>query len=200
MSDELEQLVRGTLRRQAAEITQDSLRHHDIRPVRRSRVAPVLLVLACVVAVAVGSVLIYQGHTASPLGTPPGYVGYQWRLTEVATGEANTVVSQDIRATASFFPDGTVVLVDSVNALTGRYDGTATGFGVRGIGTTLALYDGRDPVRLAVVTAVDDLASGQHVDAAVLGETLTLRAAGRTLTFQQVGPVHPSDLRPGPSR
>jgi heat shock protein HslJ len=211
--DDVEQLVRGALRDRAAEITPATLHNHDLRPARRrSRAMPVMLATACFVAVAITvpvTLFVLRGGNpddvagSSPTGPysgPPGYAGYRWLLTSVQANGQRFPVPPDIPASASFFPDGTVVFQDNVNALSGRYDAGADGFSVHDVGTTFVLYAGDDPVQKMVISAVGALASGQAVQANLSGTHLVLATPDYTMSFQRSVAIETGTAGPSPSR
>jgi heat shock protein HslJ len=210
--DDIERMVRGALHDRAAEITRATLHEPDPRPARRSRTMPVMLATACFVAVTItvpvtlfllreGSPGDIAGNSPSrPYSGPPGYAGYRWQLTSVQANGQRSPIPPEILASASFFPDGTVIFQDNVNALSGRYDAGADGFSVHDVGTTFALYAGDDPLQKMVISAIGALVSGQAVQANLSGTQLVLAIPEYTMSFERSVPVDTRTVGPAPSR
>jgi hypothetical protein len=70
------------------------------------------------------------------------------------------VIPAPIGAFLEFGRDGTILLDDGTNALSGRYSVDGDGFVVQTVTTTLAGYGGNDPVRRAVEGAINTVAVG----------------------------------------
>lgn len=105
-----------------------------------------------------------------------------------------------IGAWVEFGPDDRIVARDGVNALSGRFRVVPGGFEVRNVGTTLALYAGKDPTRLATIAAIGTLMSGSRpgeLPAATARDTvleltqdrLVIQAGAIRLTLSRQGPA-----------
>jgi hypothetical protein len=116
--------------------------------------------------------------------------GHKWRLTQVKITGRTVDVPDSIDATLQLTSDGQFLASDSVNALSGTYTGTPTGFRVTSTGTTLVGYAGTDPTTEAVIAAIDVVARDQTVVAAkTTGTTLTLNVSNYELIFREGGPA-----------
>jgi hypothetical protein len=122
-------------------------------------------------------------------------VGHKWRLTRVTATGGKVDVPDSINATFQLTSDGRFLASDGVNALSGTYTATRTGFTVTSTATTAVGYGGTDPTKLAVITAIDVVLGHEAVGVAAktTGTTLTLNAANYQLTFHEEGPAvsHP---------
>jgi hypothetical protein len=58
--------------------------------------------------------------------------------------------------------DGSILLYNGVNALTGRFSADGDGFLVQDVGTTFKAYGGYDPARLAAQSGINTLAYGSE--------------------------------------
>jgi heat shock protein HslJ len=194
--DEVEDMVRTALRDNAAPITQDSLRHPVPPAARRPRTRQALLVAAAFVLAAGG---ITTAITLSPGDGPhwgaqslaPAYAGFRWNLRKVDSYE----VPADLNASLSFDLDGSFRTYDGVNSMFGHYDATATSARARDVGRTYALYIGADPMRQAVIAAMDEL-TVVEVETSVTGDQLTVHARSHMMVFTRGGP----DTSSAPSR
>jgi hypothetical protein len=137
------------------------------------------------------------------------YVGSDWRLASVADGANSTTIPAAVGARMELLPDGRILIDDSVNALSGRFTKTADGFEVHDVATTFVAYDGRDPVRVAAIAALNTLACGNRDgltppgpvrDTVVSadGTRLVVQAGALRLTFERTGPA--TATRPDPPR
>jgi hypothetical protein len=193
--------LRGQLTRAAAEFPVRG-RPLDLRRrvVRRRRIVSGLSVAAGIVAAAGVAVLVLvvagagPGRGGIPLsGAGTDYVGGSWRLVSVEQGGTSTVISADIGARMGLLPDGTILADDGVNAMSGRFTGTAAGFDVRDASTTLVGYGGNDPQRLAAIAGLQNLMFriGENVarDTVVSadGARLVVQAGTYRLTFEWIG-------------
>lgn len=189
------------------------------RVVRRRRVTAGLalafgVMIAAAVAVAVPMVSGSSPGPArgAPLTATPGtdYVGGSWRLTSVAEGAKTITIPADIGAQMDLLPDGQILVNDGVNTLSGRFTKSADGFEVRDVITTLVVYGGRDPHRLAAIAALDTLALGHPGQSSRARDTvlsadqtrLVVQAGAFRLTFEQAGPAptpdpHAASTTPG---
>ena len=121
-------------------------------------------------------------------------IGHQWRLTQVTASGRKLDVPDSLVATFQLTPDGLFLASDSVNALSGAYTATRTGFAVTHTATTLVGYAGTDPTRLAVIAAMNAVLLREgSVRAETSGSTLTLIAPNYQLSFREAGPAvtHP---------
>jgi META domain len=200
MADDVETRLTRALQARASEITPDRLRHRELRARRTTRLRPVL-VAAALIAVVVGvGVAARALRTENPrIGASSAtYVGSRWLLVSVRNGQQHSAVPAALRAGIAFGTDGEVVMSDSVNALSGRYTTTATGFVVSEAGSTAAGYAGTDPTTLLVIKAVDAIALGPMTTgtsaptvesrARVQAGRLVIEASGYELTFERAGP------------
>ena len=97
-------------------------------------------------------------------------------------------VPDSVVATFQVTPDGRFLASDSVNALSGAYTATRTGFTVTDATTTLVGYTGSDPTRLAVIAAMNAVLRPKgSVRAETTGSTLTLIAPSYQLSFRKAG-------------
>jgi hypothetical protein len=147
--------------------------------------------------------MVTSDGTPKPASTTSGaYVGSRWQLTSVADGATSTAIPADAGATVEFRKDGQIIANNGTDVLTGRFSTTSGGFEVRDVGTTLAVYGGNDPHRLAAIAGLNALAYGNRdgvtpsaaVRDAVVSATdtdLVIRAGGVRLTFHRVGPSVP---------
>lgn len=154
--DDVEDLVRTALRDNAAPITQDSLRQPDPPAARRPRTRSAALVAAAFVLAAGGitTAIALRADSGLQWGTQaPAYAGFRWDLRNVDSHE----VPADLGASLTFARGGDFRMRDGVNAMFGHYDGTPTSVRLRDVGRTLAAYAGDDPMRRAVIDAMDEL-------------------------------------------
>jgi hypothetical protein len=113
-----------------------------------------------VVAVA-STILVGLSGCASRSAVDAPYVGSEWRLTMVTNGSESVPISVDLDATMDLLDDGSIIMDDSVNVLSGHFTTTADGFEVTGVATTLVGSVGSvgdDPQRGAAVEAMRALA------------------------------------------
>jgi len=117
-------------------------------------------------------------------------VGHQWLLTQVTASGREVDVPGSVDATFQLTADGRFLASDSVNALSGTYTATRSGFTVTHAVTTLVGYAGADPTRLAVIAAMGAVLLREGaVGAKVTASVLTLTAAGYQLSFRAAGPA-----------
>jgi heat shock protein HslJ len=122
-------------------------------------------------------------------------VGRLWQLVQINHAGRTVAVPSTIDATLQLTSDGQFLASDTVNATSGKYKRTASGFVVTFAATTLVGYGGSDPTRLSVIDAIRELTlSTNHVDATINGTHLTLTVAHDRLVFVDHGPavVYPS--------
>jgi hypothetical protein len=123
------------------------------------------------------------------------WVDRRWQLTEIDRAGHVVMVPSSMKATLQLTRDGRFLADDTVNALSGAFRITATGFRVMSSMTTLVGYAGSDPTKLSVIAAIDEVASGSaDVTAGTVGATLTVAVSTYRLTFRDTGPavVYPS--------
>jgi hypothetical protein len=176
----------------------------DERPVvdssrHPSRGLAALVVLICLAGVGglVSLGLLMGDGERLPAGpgadTPP--VG-RWRLAEVANGQQSTPVAPEVHAVLTLSSSGRMVIDNGTDTLTGIVTFTPNGFVVRSVGTTLAVYGGTDPGRLAAIAGLNALAYGNSrgetepgpVRSTVVSAsstTLVIEAVGTRLTFER---------------
>lgn len=183
--DEVEDAVRTALRDNAALITQDSLRH-TAPPAARPRKGRSAVLVAAAFVLAAGGVTTAvtlrggdgPGHQWGVEAGSPAYVGFHWNLRKV--GEYD--VPPDLRASASFLPGGDFRLFDGTNSMFGRYEATTTSVRLRDVGRTFALYAGNDPVRRAVIAAMDEL-TVQEARVSVSADRLVVTTKSHEMVF-----------------
>ncbi|MDT4893700.1 MAG: hypothetical protein QOE97_2735 [Pseudonocardiales bacterium] len=131
-----------------------------------------------------------QSGTSISAGQPARQlVGSRWVLTEITTGHSALSVPESPQATWQFTADRQFLASDTVNAISGRYRLSPTGFATMNAGTTLVGYAGSDPVRLAVISAFRAMTSGP-VDVALTSSppnAVTMRVPGYVLKFRRSG-------------
>jgi len=88
----------------------------------------------------------HERSTSSP--AVAAGVGHKWALTRVTATGGKVDVPDSINATFQLTSDGRFLGSDSVNALSGTYTATPTGFSVTSIATTLLPDADTDPRRL----------------------------------------------------
>jgi len=161
------------------------------------RDAAIMSVVALLVAAAsaCGSAKQTQRERSASSPAVAAGVGHKWRLTRVTATGGKVDVPDSINATFQLTSDGRLLASDGVNALSGTYTATRTGFTVTSTATTAVGYGGTDPTKLAVITAIDVVLGHEAagVAAKTTGTTLTLNAANYQLTFHEEGPAvsHP---------
>jgi heat shock protein HslJ len=131
---------------------------------------------------------------SAPSSAIAAVIGHQWRLTQVTASGRKVDVPDSVVATFQLTPDGRFLASDSVNALSGAYTATRTGFTVTHPATTLVAYAGTDPTTRAVIAAMNAVLLREGaVDAKTTGSTLTLIARNYQLSFREAGPAvsHP---------
>jgi hypothetical protein len=113
-----------------------------------------------------------------------------WRLVQIRHAGQTLVVPGSLTATLQLTLDHQLLASDTVNALSGTYARTRTGFAVMSAGSTLVGYAGTDPTRLTVIAAMAAVA-GQESDvtAQLPGTALVLTVPNYELTFRDQGPA-----------
>ncbi|MGW6930016.1 META domain-containing protein [Lentzea sp. NPDC054927] len=184
--DDVEDLVRTALRDNAAQITQDSLRHNAPPAQRKPATRSALLVAAAFVVAAGGvtAAVTFGGDGLHWGSDAPAYAGSRWNLQSVG----GTEVPADLGAYVSFTRGDDFRAHDGVNAMTGHYDGTPTSVRPRDISVTTALYAGDDPVRKAVISAMDELRA-QGAQVSVAADQLVVRTGTQEMVFTRGGPA-----------
>jgi hypothetical protein len=148
---------------------------------------------ATALALLTGLVLVVGGGCAAKVGRSPSSPGpagidHKWRLTQVTADGKTTPIPDSITATVQFTADGQFLADDSVNAVSGGWVSTPTGYRVSSSGTTLVAYAGTDSTKLEVISAIDSVTMGQvNVAAHSVGTALTLAVPKCTLTFTEAG-------------
>lgn len=134
------------------------------------------------------------------------YVGIEWRLTTVTEGSVSVPISADLDATMDLLEDGTIIMNDSVNVLSGHFTTTAHGFEVTGVARTLVGYVGDHPGRDGAIKAMLALAYDTSDGGLTLHDDsrntvisaddghLVVDADSLRLEFDRAGPAKP----PGP--
>lgn len=203
--DNTEELLRSALKENAAAITPDSLRHRGPVTLRPSRIRSVAVVAAAFVVAAgvVTGAAVLNGRDGGQMvgaeSRQDAYVGYQWRLRSVAKDQVEHEVPAEVGATVSFYSNGDVVMQDGVNALFGRYEGSAAALQLRDVGRTYAVYGGDDPVRLMVIDAVHGLTSGT-MRLSTADDRLTITTATHLLVLDRGDALPDGPSAPPPSR
>jgi heat shock protein HslJ len=158
----------------------------------RPRAAAVVSVAALLVATSsgCGSAPRNQRSRSASSSAVAAAVGHQWRLMRVTVAGSQLDVPDSIDATFQLASDGRFLASDTVNALSGTYTATRTGFTVTSVASTAVGYAGTDRTRLAVIASMDAVL-GHHsaVAAQTSRTTLTLNLANYRLTFGDVGPA-----------
>lgn len=162
----------------------------------RPRAAAVVSVAVLLVAAssACGSAKSSQRDRSASSSAAAAGVGHTWQLTRVTVTGRKVEVPDSIDATLQLSSDGRFLASDTVNALSGTYTATRTGFTVTSTATTLVGYTGTDPARLAVIASIDAvLGHNSAIAATTTRTTLTLNLANYQLTFRDMGPAasHP---------
>jgi heat shock protein HslJ len=161
---------------------------HERRPGAAAIVSMAVLLVATLSGC--GSAMRNQRARSAPSSAVAAGVGHKWRLTTVTVTGRKVDVPDSIDATVQLTSDGRFLASDSVNALSGTYTATRTGFTVTSAATTLVGYAGTDPTRLAVISSMGAALGHQAAIAAkTTGTTLTLDLANYQLTFRDVGPA-----------
>jgi hypothetical protein len=121
---------------------------------------------------------------------PAAGVGRLWRLVEIRHAGETVVVPGSLTATLQLTLDHQLLASDTVNALSGTYASTRSGFAVMSAGSTAVGYAGTDPTRLTVIAAMAAVA-GQKSDvtAKLPGTALVLTVPDYELTFRDQGPA-----------
>jgi hypothetical protein len=146
---------------------------------------------------ACGSATQSQPEPSASSSAVAAAVGHKWRLTRVTVAGRQVDVPDSIDATFQLTSDGRFGAFDTVNAMSGTYTATRTGFTTTSTGTTAVGYTGTDPTRLAVIASMGAvLGHNSAVAATTTGATLTLNLANyrrrgptSSLTFRDAGPA-----------
>lgn len=133
---------------------------------------------------------VQSGTSISESQAARQLVGSRWVLIEITTGHRSLSVPASLQATWQFTADRQFLASDTVNAISGRYRLSPTGFATINAGTTLVGYAGFDPVRLAVIAAFQAMTSGP-VDVALTSSppNAAMRVPGYVLKFRRSGPA-----------
>jgi hypothetical protein len=124
----------------------------------------------------------------SSLSTAAMGVGHKWRLTLVSLGSETVAVPASLAATIQLTSDGQFLADDTVNALSGTWVSTPTGYRVTRSGSTLVGYAGGDATKVTVIDAIDSVAGSEaDVAAHAAGTMLTLTVPKYALTFSDDG-------------
>lgn len=184
--DDVEDLVRTALRDNAALITPDSLRRNAPPAPRRHAARPALLVAAAFVVAAGGvtATVTLRGDGQHWGTEAPAYAGSRWNLRTVGGAE----VPADLGAYASFGPGDDFRAFDGTNSMTGRYDALTTAVRLRDVGATTALYAGDDPVRKAVISAMNEW-TAREAQVSVTADQLVVRTGKQEMVFSRGGPA-----------
>lgn len=194
--DDVEDLVRTALRDNAALITQDSLRNTAAPAPRKSATRSALLVAAAFVVAAGGvTAAVTLRDDNQHWGTEaPAYAGSRWELRTVGGAE----VPADLGAFVSFTRGDDFRSYDGVNSMVGHYDATQNSVLLRDIALTYAAYAGDDPVRKAVISAMNEfLVRGAQLS--VTSDQLVVRTTAQEMVFTRSGPATGNGTPP-PSR
>lgn len=132
------------------------------------------------------------GNGSSATASTPG-LGRLWQVTQIRHAGQTFTPAPTVRATLQLTADGTYLADDSVNAISGTYRGSTSGFRTTRAASTLVGYAGSDPARLAVIAAMAALTSGSSASAQAKDGILTITVSGYELTFRDIGPAvtHP---------
>lgn len=184
--DDVEDLVRIALRDNAALITRDSLRYTAPRAPRKPATRSALLVAAAFVVAAGGvtAAVTLRGDDQNWGMEAPAYAGSRWDLRTVSGAE----VPFDLGAYVSFGPGDDFRAFDGVNTMVGHYDAMTTSVRLRDVGTTTALYAGDDPVRKAVISAMNEWTS-REAQFSITADQLTLKTGTQEMVFSRGGPA-----------
>jgi len=211
MSDDIERALSEAFHGRAATITADRLRHPELRTKRPSRLRRSIIVatgLAVIAGILIAGGYVLSGRNTPATSTGAAYVGSRWELSSVQHDGKRSPVPASYGVDIAFAPGGTIVMSDSVNALSGHYTTAPGGFTTSDMATTLAGYVGTDPVRTQIIEAIDAItfpsatngtsASSVTVDARVVADQLIITVAGYQLTLDRAGPAA-DPARPAPT-
>ena len=144
------------------------------------------------VAAVAGTALTGCGHSGAVVPSPAvsGFAGSQWRLTTVSEGSKTTGIPDSLGARMGFAPGGGFQADDGVNAISGKYTATGSGFAIHDGAITDVGYAGKDAGHLAAIAAFQPVTGGNHVTVVSLDRTrLVTQAGGYRLTFTRTGPA-----------
>lgn len=123
--------------------------------------------------------------------------GTAWRLVSIASGARTILLPQTSRPQLDFGRDGSILLDDTVNAVSGRYIVDNEGITISQAGTTLVGYAGNDPDKTTTIAAIDSIvfrfSNGTsrpttHVSARRAGDVLHIRSQHYELNYRAAGP------------
>jgi hypothetical protein len=140
------------------------------RVARRRRVvrAGVGRGLVAAAAAVTGIVVVAPSMTGGDNRSSPAavdsatYTGARWVLTGVTQQGRTTAIPLAMGAGMELRRDGSIVLDNGTNTLTGRFSADRDGFLVQDVGTTFKIYGGDDPARLAAQSGINTLAYGNE--------------------------------------
>ncbi|MDQ6850554.1 MAG: hypothetical protein M3070_11450 [Actinomycetota bacterium] len=179
------------------------MREHTVA-VTTTRLAGAMVVIAAVTSCASKPVAAPNAGSGSDAVR---IIGYRWLLTGVSTTRGHMTVPRSFAAAIQFTADGKYLASDSLNAISGAYTSTKSGFLVHDSASTTVGYVGKNPQRLAAIAGIDAITGeldGQSsvtvteanapstVLMAVPGYTLSLRRAGLAATFTSPSPTSTS--------
>lgn len=123
-----------------------------------------------------------------------------WLAIKVQTPGGNWVLTPDPSLAAVFGPSGSYSFRDGSGGESGTWSPAQHGVTLTGAGSNDALYIGKDPARLGLISAFILLSNskgyviggpGTDVDAAMLGNDLVLSRAGASVEFVPGPPQSP---------
>jgi hypothetical protein len=151
-----------------------------------NRRATGLALLTALVLAASGGCAAKVGR--SPSSPRPAGIDHKWRLTQVTADGKTTTIPDSVTATVQLTADGQFLADDTVNAVSGRWVSTPSGYRVSSSGTTLVAYAGTDSTKLEAMIAIDSVTVAEaNVTAHITGTALTLAVPKYTLTFMDAG-------------
>jgi hypothetical protein len=157
------------------------------------RRAPNLTAVMAAVLAAVALASCASNERKEEAGRPASassqLVGYKWLLTEITTSHGVVTVPASLQATYEFTGDQHFLASDSVNAISGGFTQTQSGFTTHNPATTVVGYVGTDLVRTKVIEAIRSVTFGTVVDvsAGSTPSSVVMAASGYRLTFSKVG-------------
>lgn len=224
MTDDVETRLRSALQYHAERVVAQET---QLRSPRRPWRTP-MLAAACVLAIVGLGVaarsLTDHRHDRTPVAAgADSFVGRRWLLSSVEHDGRTVSVSANLKATVDFGAlsptcpapvrgqscPGAIGINDTLNYLFGTYRLTADGLATSAMGSTGVGYDGRDPVRVEVIKAMNELGYGrvesagsdgnERVRAAVTGGRLTLTVAGYVMVLSPQGAGQIDTSAPSPT-
>lgn len=172
---------------------------------RRARIVAGVAAAAFVLAiVATGFVArAWSNHHSNAAGRSASfYRGSTYKLTSVEHAGRSMSAPASMNASVAFNSEGTIGINDSLNYTSGPFRVVAGGFTTGELTGTAVGYDGRDPVRLTVISGLDAIYVGSDAApstrVAVSGDRtyLTLTAGGYTLRLHRTGAATDSGEAP----